>query len=799
MRLRIASRSTIAAISATVIFCAGLPLPAHAAATTLNWEQAAPIQSPPARTFAATAYDSIRDRVVLFGGGAPNFADLDDTWEWDGSTWTNRAPAISPPPLAAAVMAYDTARGRSVLFGGSTPTAVISDTWEWDGNTWIRRDLATSPPPMAWAAMAYDSARGRMVLFGAFNAFGGWFSETWEFDGATWTQAHPANYPSSGRRGAAMAFDSSRNRIVMFGGSDPSVSVRTAETWEWDGTNWMRKTPTVSPYERLWHAMAFDPQRNRTILFGGDHLQPYYLGDTNDTWEWDGSQWTRDWTAAAPSIRSGHSMVYDSAIGRMVLSGGNNAGVSPSTYPDDTWELGAGIVTPPGTPAASLDSTSMDFGSVNVGTTSAAAHTFLLSSGTGPLVTTLSISGDFAVSFTDCPNSPDPLAAGTTCLIFVTFSPTLVGDRFGNLTLTGNVPGGSESVPLHGVGRESDFTISANPTTINMILGSPTPTISLSTTAVGVAGTIALSVLTSDPGVTATFSPSTITAGAGSTMTIAIASSVTPGGYGVRIVATEGGVTHYADVSIYILPIPDFSIASDPGSLTMAQGSSAIALITTAAIGTGGAVDLSSPVVADGPTASLSQSRIAAGGISLLTVSAAYGVAQGTYTVTVTGVEGSITHSANVIVTVTLKGIVNGGFETGDLSGWTQTGAVAAIPFPHSGTYGGQVGSSSASATSTLSQTFTVPAAGGKLTFWYRMFCSDKVKNDWFTITLHDGVTGTTSTLQSPVCSKTGGWTKVTANLSSHAGHFVTVTFLNHDDGLLSTPTFTLVDDVTLT
>ena len=37
------------------------------------------------------------------------------------------------------------------------------------------------------------------------------------------------------------------------------------------------------------------------------------------------------------------------------------------------------------------------------------------------------------------------------------------------------------------------------------------------------------------------------------------------------------------------------------------------------------------------------------------------------------------------------------------------------------------------------------------------------------------------------------------SGLSAHAGHFVTLTFLNHDDGVPSTPTFTLVDDVSLT
>ena len=41
-----------------------------------------------------------------------------------------------------------------------------------------------------------------------------------------------------------------------------------------------------------------------------------------------------------------------------------------------------------------------------------------------------------------------------------------------------------------------------------------------------------------------------------------------------------------------------------------------------------------------------------------------------------------------------------------------------------------------------------------------------------------------------------GPWTKVTVNLSSHEGHYVTVTFINHDDGAPSTPTYTLIDDV---
>jgi hypothetical protein len=179
-------------------------------------------------------------------------------------------------------------------------------------------------------------------------------------------------------------------------------------------------------------------------------------------------------------------------------------------------------------------------------------------------------------------------------------------------------------------------------------------------------------------------------------------------------------------------------------------------------------------------------------------VSAAYTTAPGSYTVTVTGTEGSNTHSTAIAVTVTIKSIVNGGFETGDFAGWTTTGITAIVPTSHSGAFAAQVGSASPSADSTLSQTFTVPAVGGKLTFWYRMSCSDKVKNDWFTATLLDGVTGATSTVQSPICSKLETWTKVTANLSPFAGHSVTLTFVNHDDGHAGDPTYTLIDDVAL-
>src|SRR4029077_12322269 len=136
---------------------------------------------------------------------------------------------------------------------------------------------------------------------------------------------------------------------------------------------------------------------------------------------------------------------------------------------------GTGIATPTGSPGATLNPSSLDFGSVDLGASSS-QHVYVVSSGTGPLVTSMSISGDFGIApGTDCPNAPNPLAAGSSCFVFVNFSPTAAGDRTGSLVFTGNVAGGSQSVPLHGVGVQLDFTISANPSAINMQLGGPNP------------------------------------------------------------------------------------------------------------------------------------------------------------------------------------------------------------------------------------------------------------------------------------------------------------------------------------
>ena len=233
------------------------------------------------------------------------------------SPWFLAKGEVNPSPRYGHVMAYDNIRGRVVLFGGYDGSP-RGDMWEWDGTAWVQDTSTTSPPARSRPAAAYDSARGRLVVFGGrwkipSNGYG-----TWEWDGNSWVEK--TSTPSLWDDNLAMAYDSGRGRVVLFGGYRYPPYPYPGDTWEWDGSTWIQKTPPTSPPARTLHAMAYDSVRGRLVLFGGlDYSTGARRGDT---WEWDGTTWINRTPATNPSARSGHAMVYDSARGRVVLFGG---------------------------------------------------------------------------------------------------------------------------------------------------------------------------------------------------------------------------------------------------------------------------------------------------------------------------------------------------------------------------------------------------------------------------------------------------------------------------------------------
>ncbi|MEP7323248.1 MAG: hypothetical protein ABI761_15085 [Saprospiraceae bacterium] len=80
-------------------------------------------------------YDSKRGQFILFSGMSKSGRNR-STWAFNGSVW-NRLSEQGPPARAMGYMAYDKKRDRVVMFGGRiTWPNDVNDTWEWDGTSW---------------------------------------------------------------------------------------------------------------------------------------------------------------------------------------------------------------------------------------------------------------------------------------------------------------------------------------------------------------------------------------------------------------------------------------------------------------------------------------------------------------------------------------------------------------------------------------------------------------------------------------------------------------------------------------
>lgn len=151
-----------------------------------------------------------------------------------------------------------------------------------------------------------------------------------------WSETPQSAPQPAPREHHALAYDPLRDRIVLFGGFDEFFQL-IGDTWEWNGTIWTQLAlpPALSPGHREAGAFAFDSARSVAVYFGGDDLDGLYRGDT---WEWDGATWTlvAEPPDPGPSPRSGFSFVHDDARSVSMLFGGEgDTGVVGETW---TWD-----------------------------------------------------------------------------------------------------------------------------------------------------------------------------------------------------------------------------------------------------------------------------------------------------------------------------------------------------------------------------------------------------------------------------------------------------------------------------
>ena len=339
----------------------------------------------------------------------------------------------------------------------------------------------------------------------------------------------------------------------------------------------------------------------------------------------------------------------------------------------------------------------LNFGTQNVGSTSAPQTVTVSNPGTGGLdITNITTSGDFAQTN----NCGSGLAAGASCTLNVTFAPTTDGTRSGTLTITDNnnrVAGSTQTVSLSGTG-----------TGTAPIAGVSPPSLTFSSQVVGTTSASQPVTLSNTGNATLTISNIATSANFGETNTC--------GGS----VAASGSCT----INVTFSPTATGTLT---GTLTITDNSDGAAgslqTVSLTGTGTAGVAGVSPPSLTFGSqsvgTTSASQpvtlSNTGSGALTIasITTSANFGetntcggsvAASGSCTINVTF---SPTATGTLTGTLTITDNNNGvagSMQTVSLSG-TGTVGVAGVS-PPSLTFGSQsVGTTSASQPVTLSNT----------------------------------------------------------------------------------------------
>lgn len=213
------------------------------------------------------------------------------TWSYLTGRWSNITASLdsSPPARFSAVMVYDTQLEGVLLFGGlALGTAdPLDDTWEFSGGQWhnLTSSLAESPPAAgeviydtAPISAAYDSHTNSVVLLDG--------PQTWVFNNSQWSPVSTAISPGS-RSVAGMADDPADQDVVLFGGVNISTGSYVNDTWSFNGSDWTRLHPTFSPPAEGFVGFAYFPPGGYPLLAGGDNA----TGAVGGVWKFTAGSW----------------------------------------------------------------------------------------------------------------------------------------------------------------------------------------------------------------------------------------------------------------------------------------------------------------------------------------------------------------------------------------------------------------------------------------------------------------------------------------------------------------------------
>lgn len=250
-----------------------------------DWTQLSTTGSPgPPRAYHTAVYDPVRRRMLAIQGvdSTTFFSDVRALSLTGPPVWSLITPTGGPPAARCwASAVYDPVRDRVLVFGGYSGT-YRNDLWALNLSgtpSWTWLNLSNPPHARVNHTAMYDPVRDRMLVFGGYYYSGGgyYLNDVWQLSLSgtpTWTMLTPLGTPPPARYAHTAAYDPYRDRMIVYGGSSAAAgwSLLWDDLWALSlgtGPTWTELAPDDPPLPHGLHAALYDPVRDRMTVFGG--------------------------------------------------------------------------------------------------------------------------------------------------------------------------------------------------------------------------------------------------------------------------------------------------------------------------------------------------------------------------------------------------------------------------------------------------------------------------------------------------------------------------------------------------
>lgn len=324
-----------------------------------TWSQ----DGPAPRYHSAAIYDVATDQMVMFGGQQNgSVGPLNDLWSEHNvvtdaqssgiaTEWVQLFASGTPPSARFGHLGiYDSVSNRMIVFGGATsPTKCLNDLWALDdansslgAPSWLRLTaFGMAPAKRMNSSAAYDPATNVLIVFGGTNCSGGYLSEIWTLSNANgsggspvWTQLAPSGIAPAARENGTAIYDYANNILTIYGGDAGGSGF--SDVWTLTNANghggtpqWTQLTPTgAAPAARTGQSAVYDSANNRMIIFGGIN-STIGTGYFSDTWVLTNANglggtpgWIKEGVTGTAPLRRFHNAFYSPAFNDMIVFGG---------------------------------------------------------------------------------------------------------------------------------------------------------------------------------------------------------------------------------------------------------------------------------------------------------------------------------------------------------------------------------------------------------------------------------------------------------------------------------------------